>query len=423
MAFDFTPTSDDELAKRAGVTLEAVQLLRSSEVVDLHIESYIPPRLWGFDLSKRHDGPPLGGRFFGHLDFPRALDGGLTGGMWSIATNVLRTARGRLRAVQRNIEGLAAAIEATDGKMRVVRSHAEYVAAREAGAHGALLAVQGGNAFEAAGDAGVDAVPDRLVTRVTVVHLSNSVYGGTSSPAAKLGGERGLTRRGRELVQRLNASRCYVDLAHISKKGFWDAVDVHDRSQPLIVTHTGVEAVKKMWRNIDDSQIRAIADSGGVVGIIVAANFLSRRGGPRDGRMVVEHIAHVVDSRRRRPRGHRYRLRRVHPSARRAPRRRARLRSPRPAHARPRLHGHAHRERARRELPQDVEADSGPTDGPVLGGDRADAQSNSSSISIVSRVSCVFTRTTSSTWPTRTTSPTSRSVAPSIGTSLTFVPL
>jgi membrane dipeptidase len=294
-AFAPEQTPDDELAKRAGVSLEAVQLLRSSEVVDLHIESYIPPRLWGFDLTRRHEGPPLGGRFFGHLDFPRALDGGLTGGMWSIATNVLRTARGRLRAIEANIAGLAAAIEQTDGRMRVVRSHAEYVAARAAGAHAALLCVQGGNAFEAAGKDGIDVIPDRLVTRVTVVHLSNSCYGGTSSPAARLGGERGLTSAGREFVQRLNASRAYVDLAHISKKGFWDAVEVHDKSQPLIITHTGVEAVKPMWRNVDDAQIRAIADTGGVVGIIVAAGFLTRPRGPRDGRMVVEHIAHVVD--------------------------------------------------------------------------------------------------------------------------------
>ena len=33
----------------------------------------------------------------------------------------------------------------------------------------------------------------------------------------------------------------------------------------------------------------------GVVGIIVAEKFLRRPRGPRDGRMVVEHIAHVVD--------------------------------------------------------------------------------------------------------------------------------
>jgi membrane dipeptidase len=292
--FQFEKTPDEALAARAGVPLEAVQLLRSSEVVDLHIESYIPPRLWGYYLHERHDRHFLRGHYFGHLDFPRALDGGLTGGMWSIATNVLRSAKGRLEAVKKNFAALRAAIEATNGKMEVVRTHAEYVAARARGAHAALLTVQGGNAFEAAPD-GTDAIPDRLCTRVTVVHLSTSCYGGTSSPFSFLtGGEKGLTDAGRAFVEQLNASRVFVDLAHISKRGFWDAVRVHDSSQPLLVTHTGVEGVKKMWRNIDDDQVRAVAETGGVVGIIFYGGFLDRPGGPRDGRMVIEHIDHVI---------------------------------------------------------------------------------------------------------------------------------
>jgi len=94
------------------VSLAAVQLVRDAELVDLHIESYIPPRLWGYDLFERHDRHFLGGRYFGHLDLPRALDGGLTGGMWSIATNIARGARGRYAALRDNVAGLRATVEA-----------------------------------------------------------------------------------------------------------------------------------------------------------------------------------------------------------------------------------------------------------------------------------------------------------------------
>ena len=72
------------------------------------------------------------------------------------------------------------------------------------------------------------------------------------------------------------------------------AVEMHDRTLPLIATHTGVCGVRPHWRNLDDRQIRAIADSGGVVGIIFAGNFLSRSGGPRNVDMVVEHLEHVL---------------------------------------------------------------------------------------------------------------------------------
>jgi membrane dipeptidase len=270
-----------------------VQLLYGSEVFDLHIESFIPPRLWGYDLHEKHDPPPLGGRLFGHLDFPRAIEGGLTGGMWSISTNILRSARKRLEIVRRNFDDLRATVERNGSQMRVVRTFAEYQRARADGLHAALLCIQGGNALEAAPE-GPAAIPDRLLTRVTVVHLSNSCYGTTSSPFA-LTSKRGLTDRGREFVQQLDAERVFVDLAHINVPGFWDAVEVHDSSLPLLVTHTGVDGVRDMWRNIDDAQIRAVADTGGTIGIIFQAGFLARSGGPKDGRMVVEHMQHVID--------------------------------------------------------------------------------------------------------------------------------
>ncbi|HEY8428884.1 MAG TPA: membrane dipeptidase [Sandaracinaceae bacterium] len=286
---DLVVTPDDEAARLAGVSKDAVALVRSAEVIDLHLETFIPPRLFGYDLFRRHDRHWLRGRFFGHLDFPRALDGGLTGAMWSIATNVLRTRRGRWRALQENVRALRARIEGTGGRMEVVRTHAEWKAARARGAHGAMLCVQGGNALEACPDLGE--LED--LVRVTVLHLSSSVYGTTSSPA-RLGASGGLTRAGRELVEKLDAARIFVDLAHISPRGFWDAVEVHDRSLPLIVTHTGVTGVKKHWRNIDDDQIRAVADTGGVVGIMFEPSFLRPRGAPNDGSMVLAHLEHVI---------------------------------------------------------------------------------------------------------------------------------
>lgn len=265
-----------------------MQLVRSAEVIDLHLESYIPPRLWGYDLFERHDRHWLGGRFFGHLDFPRALDGGLTGGMWSIATNILRGRRGRWRALEANVRGLREAIEKT-GRMRVVRDMREWREARAAGAHGALITVQGGNALEGAPEAG--ALED--IVRVTVMHLSSSTFGTTSSPAKWGGG--GLTRRGLTFVEHLDAARIFVDLAHIDRKGFWDAVDAHDRRLPLIVTHTGVCGVKDHWRNLDDDQVRAVAKTGGVIGIMFEPGFLRARGMAKDAGMVIAHLAHVID--------------------------------------------------------------------------------------------------------------------------------
>jgi membrane dipeptidase len=290
--FSYQRLDAHAMATRAGVSEEAVGLLEDTDVIDLHLETYIPPRLFGYDLFKRHRLGPFAGRFFGHLDFPRVLDSRLTGAMWSIATNVARTRRGKLDAIRTNVDSLGQLVSRTNDQFRIVRTHSEYEQARQQGAHGVLLAVQGGNAFEEAAD-GVDCIPGRLITRVTLVHLSNSVYGATSSPLG-LRLDAGLTPRGRDLIAQLNSSRTFVDLAHISRQGFWEAVDAHDSTQPLLVTHTGVDGVRPSWRNIDDEQIRAVADTGGVIGIIFHSGFLRRPGGPRDGHMVIEHLEHVI---------------------------------------------------------------------------------------------------------------------------------
>lgn len=289
------PTNPDALAERCGVSREAAQLLLGSDVIDLHLDTFIPPRLplVRYDLFKHHRRVPLRGRFFGHLDLPRAIASGLTGGMWSITTNPFRRRARRWVVFQKNLARFREMVDATAGRLRFVRSVAEYHAAQAAGAHAVFLSIQGGNALEAAPDGIAALGPDQPVLRVTLVHLTNAVFGVTSSPL-RMWRRRGLSDRGHDFVRMLNEHRVFVDLAHINPAGFWDAVEAHDRTQPLLATHTGVNGVRRIWRNLDDDQIKAIADTGGTVGIIFAQNFLRPRGGARDASLVVDHMAHVI---------------------------------------------------------------------------------------------------------------------------------
>jgi membrane dipeptidase len=281
------------LAARLGCSTEAVELTRASDVIDLHLDTFIWCRTVGYDVFARHAGGPFGRRFGGHVDLPRLRDGGLTGGMWSITTNPFRTASRRSRIFSDNLSALRRMIAESNGAFVELHGLAGYAAARARGAHAVWIAIQGLNALEAAAD-GIASIPDDCVVRATLVHLTNSVYGGTSSPFGRARADRGLTPAGRDAVRAMNARRMFVDLAHIHEKAFWDAVALHDRSQPLIATHTGVYGVRPHWRNLTDAQVQAIADTGGVVGIIYAQEFVQRRGGPTDAAMLVEHLEHIV---------------------------------------------------------------------------------------------------------------------------------
>jgi membrane dipeptidase len=281
-------------AEELSISREAVELYLDSDVIDLHIDSFIWWRIFGYDLEKRHDRGFFGGRFYSQVDFPRILEAAVTGATWVITTNPARDGRGRLDVFLENVDAIQRIFERVNDQFQLVRTTAEYQAARAAGKHAAFIGVQGGNALDESLDA-FDRIPDRLLLRVTVVHLSSSRLGVTSSPA-KIGGDTGLTDLGHAFVERLNEKKIFVDLAHISKKGFWDAVKIHDKSQPLIVTHTGISGVFEHWRNLDDDQLRAIADSGGTIGVMYQSSFLGDRYWGGSSKSIVDHLAHIVDT-------------------------------------------------------------------------------------------------------------------------------
>ncbi|NUP13276.1 MAG: hypothetical protein HOW73_45130 [Polyangiaceae bacterium] len=279
-------------AKELGISREAVDLYLDSDVIDLHIDSFIWTRVFGYDLTKRHDRGLFGASFYSQVDFPRILEAGVTGATWVITTNPARVATERKSTFKENLAQLRSIFDSVSDEFQVVTSAAEYRAARAAGKHGAFIGIQGGNALDVAPDA-LDAIPDRSVLRVTIVHLTSSELGATSAPL-KLKSDAGLTDRGRDYIRRLNEKKIFVDLAHISRPGFWDALEVTDRSQPVLVTHTGVCGVHDHWRNLDDDQIKAVANTGGTIGIMYEATFLgdSKWAGRAD--RIVDHLAHVV---------------------------------------------------------------------------------------------------------------------------------
>ena len=272
------------------VSAEARALHDDADVIDLHVDSFIWRRIFGYDFRRRH-AAFTAGVVLSQFDLPRAHEAGVNGATWVITTNPLGDARDREASFFENLAELTALLESPEAHARVVRTAAEYRAARAAGLHAAFIGVQGGNALAHSLEA-LDRLSPGVVLRVTLLHLTSSRLGATSSP---LGGDQGLTAYGKDYVRRLNDHKILVDLAHISRAGFWDAVAAHERSVPFVVTHTGVSGVHPHWRNLDDEQLRAVADSGGTIGIMYHAEFLGDR--MFQGRLetVVRHIEHVVN--------------------------------------------------------------------------------------------------------------------------------
>ena len=90
---------------------EALDLCAEAELIDLHIDTFIPTRLFGYKPLKRNKPWIFGRHFFGHLDLPRMNDSAVSGAMWSITTNPFRTAKSRWHTFQRNVQNMRTLFE------------------------------------------------------------------------------------------------------------------------------------------------------------------------------------------------------------------------------------------------------------------------------------------------------------------------
>lgn len=106
----------------------------------------------------------------------------------------------------------------------------------------------------------------------------------------------GLTDAGRRLVRACEERDILVDGAHMNAATLSDTLD--ELSCPMAVTHTGAHAVSPHSRNLTDDQLRAVADSDGVIGVTFGATSYADEPDPRASAStadVAEHVEHIAD--------------------------------------------------------------------------------------------------------------------------------
>lgn len=96
---------------------------------------------------------------------------------------------------------------------------------------------------------------------------------------------------GKEVVDAINNTGMVVDVSHLNVGGFWDVVNISKK--PVIATHSACRELKEHTRNLYDDQIKAIANSGGVVGVPFYDLFLkdTKKTEVND---IIRHIEHII---------------------------------------------------------------------------------------------------------------------------------
>ena len=219
----------------------------------------------------------------GHVDVPRAMEGGLGGCFTSI---YLTNERAEANPVGYAIDEMNDVFEVADrsgGRFRVCRTAAEVRQAFDEDAFASVFMFEGADPISRSlkelrvfYEAGMRVLAPTW-SRSTI--FAHGVAFAGSLPST------GLTESGFELVERCNELGIILDVSHINEAGFGDLVQASN--DPIMATHSCVKSISPHVRNLTDEQIKAIADKGGTIGINFANGFLDPAHGlgvePRHG--------------------------------------------------------------------------------------------------------------------------------------------
>lgn len=103
--------------------------------------------------------------------------------------------------------------------------------------------------------------------------------------------DRGLTDQGKDFVRQAQALNILIDVSHLGERAFWDLADI--TSKPILASHSNARALLDYTRNLTDDQLRAIAESGGTVGLNLYPPFLGENACFETLRRHLEHLLRV----------------------------------------------------------------------------------------------------------------------------------
>ena len=242
-------------------------------IADFHCDTLFQIMRHGGELHKRPEG---------HLDVERLTAAGVDLQVFAIYAPV-KSARGPLHEALLMAETFW---QAVDRKLLQPVLWSEDLCADASGVRG-LLSLEGADPLH--GDVELLRLFFRLGVRVMGLTWNGSNALADGVDVAE--GGRGLTELGRCIVKEMNRLGMLVDVSHLSERSFWDVISVCEG--PVIASHSNARAICSHRRNLSDAQLRAVAASGGVVGLNFYPPFLASAGeaGLAD---ILRHAEHML---------------------------------------------------------------------------------------------------------------------------------
>jgi len=224
-----------------------------------------------------------------NVTYPRLKRANISTTFYSICGDSVTHSRGTrqfLKSALENIDMLREEIEVSSGKMKLILHGDDLPDAPSPDLLNIVMSFEGGRPLEGRIEHLRNFYRLGLRSMQITWNLRNELADGVKEE--RTGG--GLTHFGEAVVKEMDRLGMLIDLAHISRPGWFDVLEV--ASGPVCCTHSNCKKIYHHFRTIDDEQIKALAQTGGVLGVNAIATMVSKD--PTLDKLV-DHISHIAD--------------------------------------------------------------------------------------------------------------------------------
>tara|TARA_Y100000758_G_scaffold300398_1_gene264461 strand:- start:711 stop:1868 length:1158 start_codon:yes stop_codon:yes gene_type:complete len=262
------------------VSEEAQKLHGNLFIGDLHADS----TLWDRNLSNQHN--------YGHIDIPRLQKGNVALQMFTTVSKVpqglnydsnetsandsitvlavmqrwpIKTWNNLTERVIHQAKKIQHIAKKDSDNFMLILSQSDldkFINKRRSNPNlvGGLIGTEGSHALEGNLD-NIQRLHSEGFRMMSLQHFFDNKLGGSLHGTT----EQGLTKFGQEAIKEMLRLDIIIDLSHSSENVVKDVLNL--TTQPLLISHTGFNGHCPSPRNIDDSLMKEIAASGGLIGI------------------------------------------------------------------------------------------------------------------------------------------------------------
>jgi membrane dipeptidase len=191
-----------------------------------------------------------------------------------------------MREIFRMVEATLSELEHENSTLSLATTGAEIDQALAQGRIAAIMALEGCDGL--GGDPAILRLLYRLGVRMVAFTWDRRNEFADGTGVRKPGG---LTDAGRTALKEMFAHNVICDVSHLAEPGFWDVMEL--AQGPIIASHSNARAICDHRRNLTDDQIRAIAQTGGIIGLNFYGGFVDASN-PTLERMA-DHMEHMVE--------------------------------------------------------------------------------------------------------------------------------